>query len=526
MAVLWTSLAAIGLAANEPATARLLVNIVVDGLDGDYLDLLRYRFADGGFRLLEDRGASMVIDYGTPLDATAATSVISTGGAPSVSGIEGRTFYNSETLRREDVFADAQVLGNFTASGYSPKALRISTLSDEANIASGGTNNVYSIALTPGEAISMGGHGANAAIWLDTGNGNWASSTAYPELPAVIAKRNRALPLSSRLDTMVWTSMLPPEAYPALPNHLKRHTIHHVFPHDNLARFEMFAASPLFNREVSDIAGEILTKQKLGTHEGITDVLNISYRLQPYNYGKETDNRAELMDAYMRLDNDLATLFRDINRSVGLHNTVIMLAGTPPGDRRRRDDEQWKIPYGEFSTRRAASLLNVYFIALYGNGNYVSGISGNQVYLNTKFIEDNKLNLRQMRTEAASLLARMTGIDRAYTIDDIIEGRAGENAHAIRRNTVVSHAGDVVLVVAPGFELIDDFSNPVPGMARTGMIYTTAIPQAPAFIFAPAVPQQSIGTPVDARAIAPTVARLLHIRSPNGAGAAPLLLKK
>ena len=41
MVVLVASIAAMGLAAAEPERAKLLVGIVVDGLESDYLDLLR-----------------------------------------------------------------------------------------------------------------------------------------------------------------------------------------------------------------------------------------------------------------------------------------------------------------------------------------------------------------------------------------------------------------------------------------------------------------------------------------------------
>lgn len=526
MVALWASVAAMTLAAGEPISPRLFVNIVVDGLDADYIDMLRHKFADGGFKFFEDRGVSMTLDYGTELDATAATAMLTTGSAPSVNGIAAETVFDSNTMRWSDTFADSDVLGNFTDTGFSPKALRVSNLTDEICVASGGTNNSYTVALKPGIAITLAGHNASGVLWFDTKTGNWASSTAYDEIPVIVSKRNRTLPLASRLDTMSWGPMMPGEEFPVLPDHLKRFSFRYSFPRDNLDRWGMFTSSPLFNREVTSVAGELLVKQKLGNSNGATDVLNIAYSLKPFNYGKSTDKRLELMDAYMRLDRDLASLFKSINEHVGLHNTVIFLAGTPPSSRRRRDDEQWKIPYGEFSTRRAASLLNVYFIALYGNGEYISGFADGHVYLNHKLIEERKLDARRMRTEAASLLSRMTGVERALTIDDIIEGRTGENAEALRRNTLVSASGDVLVCVAPGFELIDDLNNTVPGMARTGMVQSAVLPLAPAFIYAPSVPQGTIDTPVDARAVAPSVARILRIRSPNAAGTAPLMLKK
>lgn len=520
------SMAAIGAGAATPQQARLLVGIMVDGLDPDYLDLLRDQFGSDGFRRLQEQGVSFTADYGTPIDATAATALVFSGASPSASGIDGDTRFDRRTLRVSPQYADATVLGNFTSTAYSPAALRVSNLSDEARIAAGGTNSVYAIAATPGVAISMAGHAATSALWLDQKTGNWASSTAYPEMPVVVATRNRAVPLASRLDTMSWAPALKPSDYPALPDHLTHYPFRHIFPRGDKNRLDMFAESPMYNREVTALATELIARQKLGQTEGVTDVVNIAYTLRPISFGKSADKRVETMDAYVRLDSNIAQLLRDIDRRIGLDKAVIMLASTPPRPQRRRDDEKWNLPYGEFSTRKAASLLNLYLIALHGNGAYISHFTDGNIYLNHKLLEEMKLDISAVRAEAAKLLASMTGVDRVHTLDDIIAGHAGEKAEALRRNTVGSSAGDLLIEVAPGFEIIDDYNELAPTAGHSGMVSCSAAATAPVFILAPDVAAQTIGTPVDARAIAPTVARILRIRSPNGAAAPALALTK
>ena len=44
------SLTSLGLGAAAPQSPRLLVGIMVEGLDGDCLELLREQFGNGGFR--------------------------------------------------------------------------------------------------------------------------------------------------------------------------------------------------------------------------------------------------------------------------------------------------------------------------------------------------------------------------------------------------------------------------------------------------------------------------------------------
>ena len=129
---------------------QLVVGIVVDGLEPDYIDLLRESFGKGGFNRLLERGVVIpALDYGTPLDATGATAVLMTGATADISGIDAATRFDREALRSVPLLHDASVMGNYTDETYSPGALAVSTLADEASIAGGGVTAVYALALIP-----------------------------------------------------------------------------------------------------------------------------------------------------------------------------------------------------------------------------------------------------------------------------------------------------------------------------------------------------------------------------------------
>ncbi len=520
------SVAAMGVSAQGGGMPqfRLMLGIVVEGLDEACIGQLRDHLGEGGFRMLAERGIYIqYADYGTPLDATAATATLVSGAHPALSGIDSELKFDRERMRYAHVFADTESMGNFTREAYSPRALRVSTISDEVRIAGGGLNNVYAVAPTPGQAIALAGHSGNVALWIDRATGNWASSTYYREMPVCIATRNRANPLSLRMDTMSWAPSAGADVFGMLPEHLTRYPFRYVFPRSNPKRIEMFMASPLMNNEVTVAASELLTAAHLGTRDEGMDVLQLGYSLVPYPYGRTADKRLEQLDACLRLDRNLEQLFSAVNRTVGLEHTLIYLAGTPARPYSPRDDEKWGIPYGEFSTRRAASLLNIYLIALHGNGDYVSAFRNGRLYLNQRIIKEKGLDAASIRQEAASFLARMSGIDRVYTTEAIISGSAGENADAMRRNTSVASACDITVLIAPGFELIDDFDGQ-PTVDPEGPHYVrrAVAATAPVFILAPGLLAQRITIPVDARSIAPTVTRLLRIRSPNGAVLPPL----
>lgn len=515
-----------GVSAQSPQPQfRLLLGIVVEGLDEGCLEQLRDKLGTGGFRLLADSGVYVpVVDYGTPLDATAATATVVTGAHPAISGVDGAWRYDREALRYSHIYSDPSVNGVHTRDGYSPVRLRVSTISDEARIAGAGINAVYALAPTQGQAIALGGHAANAALWLDPATGNWASSTYYRDVPALISTRNRVAPLWHRMDTMSWAPCGGPEVFSMLPEHLVRYPFRYVFPQSNSGRMDMFMASPLVNREVTTLAGELLTNVRIGRSEQGVDVLNIGYTLNTYPYGRNADKRLEQLDAVLRLDRNLEQLFSDVDRTVGLGNTLIYLAGTPARPYSPRDDERWNIPFGEFSSRRAASLLNMYLIALHGNGDYVGAFRGGKLYLNSQTLKGKNLSAAAIRAEAAAFLNRMSGVDRAYTSDAIAAALVGDNAEAIRRNTSLEQAPDVAVEVAPGYELIDDYEGAVAPTDAPHYVRRAVASTAPVFLLAPTLAPTVVNAAVDARAIAPTVCRILRIRSPNGATVAPLRL--
>lgn len=514
-----SALTAVGQAKRvETATHRsrptLVVGIVVEGLSMDYLELLKPELCEGGFRRLMDSGVTITdLDYGTGLDGAASTAVVFTGTSPAVNGIPAGAVYDPATRRVVSVLNDASTIGNFTDETLSPKALAASTIADELRIDAGGLGYVYSIAPNAPEAIIMGGHAGNSAFWINDVTGKWATTTYYKDLPTPVQAANRARPADAMLDTLQWTPLIPVERLPDLPGYKKMYPFHHTFPRQDTHRVEAYKNSPAVNTDITRMASEYVSGMSLGKREYI-DMLNVGYSLQPYIHGRDADNRPEIMDAYLRLDRNLAQLFATIDgKGPGMNHTLVFLAGTPLTNRSRRDDEKWGTPFGEFSSRKAVSLLNMYLMALYGNGEWVNGYHNGQLFLNHDLIKERNKDIRELRDESARFLTRMSGVVNAWTIDDVIDRRATERPEAIRRNTLVPVAGDVFVSIAPGWHETDDDSD----LDRPQTTLRAATTVAPAFILAPGEAPRTITGPVDARVLAPTVAGLLRIRPPNGA---------
>jgi hypothetical protein len=489
---------------------QLFLSIMVDGLRSDYLELLSEYFGSDGFnRLMRDGVILDQVEYGPLVDAAGATAMVYTGAAPDVNGIATASVYSTERHLTLPALLDPSKIGNYTSETLSPAALLASTISDEVRIDGGGASYVHSIAPDAARAIIMAGHAGNSAFWINDADGRWATTTHYRDVPQTITTRNFSNPLSHRIDTITWAPLLAADKYPALPEHKRHYGFLHTFTGASADKYRRFKLSAPVNEEVTSVATDYIRSMRLGGRDAM-DMLSVAYTVAPYPGSTDTNARLETMDAYLRLDRQLARLLKEVDAQAGTGNAVILLTGTPSPAPTDPDDPKWGLPTGEFSARKAMSLLNMYLIACHGNGEWVTDFSDGRLYLNNKLIADKHLSAEDVRSDAAKFLMKMSGVAAAHTIDDILEHRTDES---LKRNTVVSQAADIYITIQPGWVMVDDTKSPT---VRTTVRY--AATDSPAIVFAPGrLLAARIATPVDARQIAPTVARILRIRSPNGA---------
>lgn len=503
----------------DPTRPRLVVGIVVDQLRTDYIEYLQTYFGDKGFKRLMRNGTYFRdVDFKAQgLDAASSTAMLYTGAYPAKTGIPSATVYDPNLKKTIAALADASALGNFTDDSYSPASLRLSTLSDEIAVEGAGLSTIYAFASDPQQALVMAGHAGTAGCWINDNTGNWATTTYYKELPRPLSTRNYNTPLSSRIDTMQWVPSRSIGSFPGLPAHKRLYPFKHNFPRRDRDVYRMFETSALGNAEITDVAIECLRDMKIGSNGDSMDMLNVAYSAAPYAYVKDGDPRAETQDIYFRLDAQIGRLFDAIDKYVGLDNTLVWLSSTGYFDDTAEIDPKYRIPGGEFSTKRAKSLLNSYFSASYGNGDYVDAFYDGHVYLNHKEIERKGLSVEKLAQEARAFLCKMSGVADSYTLDDILSPETPEQ-EIIRLSVDPKLGGDVIVKYHPGWTVSEDIDFPaVKKQIREGSVLT------PAFIMSRMVNAETITTPVDATTLAPTVSGILRIRSPNGASGKPLL---
>ena len=501
---------------------QLVVEIMIDQLRSDYIELMQNHFGESGFKRFTTKGVCFEdVNFNIDkVDMVSSTAMLMTGAYPRINGITSNQIYDVKKRVYRNILADPGKMGNFTNEKLSPLALKVSTVSDELKIVGGGLGYVYSIAPDAQQAIILAGHAGNGAFWINDLNGKWATSTYYTDVPQVITARNYKTPLSSRIDTMIWSPMMELSKYPGVPAHKKYYPFKYIFPASRKDRYATYKKSALVNEEVTSVAIDFLKSLNMG-NRGETDMLNLAYSLSPYENGGGMSS-VELQDKYIRLDRQLGRLLNAIDSSVGLQNALIVMASTGYYEDNDTVESKYNIPSGEFNPTKAKSLLNLYLMAVYGNAQWVDDYRDECFYLNSKLIKEKNLDVKEVRKNASDFLRRMSGIAETFTVDEILDNPRGETALRIRNGMIAEHTGDILVKLMPGWNVIENVDNDYvqkKKQIRTNMVST------PIYILHPSLKSQKIVTPIDATLLAPTVSRLLRIRSPNASTKKPYIFE-
>lgn len=511
-----------GLILEAESRPKLVVGIVVDQLRTDYLETLKDMMGQGGFKRLMDNGVYFKdIDFGVKGgDAASASAIIQTGEYPRYTGITGAMVFDPATKTLKPIFTDETYIGNFTSETFSPNALRVTTITDEMEIENRGKSNIHSIAPDASQAIVLAGHSGNSAFWINDETGNWSSTTFYPSLPSILQNKNYSEPLVARLDTIRWSPSRVGEAYPFVSTDGIRDGFKYSFSRSDRDVFKLYKNSPFVNTDITEAATRYLSELGLGKAGETTDFLNLGYTLAPFPLTKNGDYRYELEDAYLRLDKDLENLFNALDKQVGKDNVLIYLVSTGYFAEPSVDNSIYRLPGGTFSVKRALSLLNAYLAAKYGNGAYIDHYADGHIFLSGNILEEKNLERSKVAEEARDFLVRMSGVSDAYTLSDLVSPAISQ-LEAQRLSIDPKSSGDIILDFNPGWTVVDDSRFPNLTQINKSNAY-----QTPGFIMGAGIQPEVLEHPVEATTIAPTVAGILKIRSPNSASSKPLLLNR
>ena len=301
---------------------------------------------------------------------------------------------------------------------------------------------IYAVGIRPETTILLAGHAANACCWIDKESLQWVTTAAYSEgLPGAAYEQNK----NSRVQTLAahqWTPRM------EMPTYM-RPTPQEKKKGFSYAVSNVLKRSPEANTLVIELALALQKAEKMGTDE-TPDLLLLQLNTLSPNAQSDRIESAEHEDMYLRLNQDLGYLMEQLDRRIGKANYQILVVGRPILGTSAQTLSDIQMPVQPFNVDRAAALTSTYLMALYGHERWVDGGYGQSIFLNRTLIEQKRLSLETLQRQVANFLMDFEGVQVAMPAYEMI------HYPLIGRTLSKRHTGDVVFVLQPGWQLMQD----------------------------------------------------------------------
>ena len=514
---------------NNNARPKLVVGVVVDQMRWDYLYKYYDRYGNNGFKRLLNEGftaENTQIPY-IPTYTAIGHTCIYTGSVPAIHGIAGNNFYIRSLQTRMYCTQDDNAYGvgidpDHKDGKMSPRNNLATTITDELKIATDFKSKVYGVSIKDRGGILPAGHFADAAYWMS--GGNWITSTFYMnELPQYIADFNKADHTGKYLNQgwspmynlKTYTSYVPDdnpyegryfdEGSITFPINLKEAA-------DKKGR-DVIKSTPFGNTLTLDLSKLIIDKEKLGYNpNNVPDFIAISLSSTDYIGHQFAINSAKIEDTYIRLDADLADFFSYLDKMIGKGNYTLFLTA----DHGAAHNPQFIVDQrgnGGFNDKNEMqNELNKLLETAFGVENIIYTVFNNQVHLDHKRIENNKLDADRIKSLIISHLKKREGVAFVADMERISEATMPEWLKTVTVNGYnYKRSGDIQIIYEP--QWYDKYKLPTGTTHGAWNPYDSHIPLV---FMGWGIKQGNTNAPTYMTDIAPTLAALLHIQAPNG----------
>ena len=529
----WTG---VGTAQGKP---RLVLQITVDQMRGDFPMRYKDRLGEGGFRYLMEKGTHYLnaryqhADTETPIGHAA----LFTGTYPAYNGIvagnwfdpeKGRVIYNCEDDRYPMIGKEQE-----EGKGRAPTNLLSSTIGDELVISNNGQSRVFSVSIKDRGAILPGGH-TGKAFWYSTSDGSFVTSNYYyREYPAWVKQWN-AKKYADRYKDTSWELLSDVSTYvfgkdDDRPFEVDMFGLGTTFPHPVRGDSEYFYASllatPFGDELTADFAKTLIKEEKLGQGKQ-TDFMAISFSVTDYIGHLFGPSSLEAEDNILRLDRLLADLFRFIDEQVGLDQTLIIVSSDHGMCEAPEHLQNLGFEVGRLTSRTIVkgTITDALKDRLGVPEDVIRLFEYPYVYLNEEEIGKTKYSVAEIEAAVAEDIVKITGIRDAVTRTDLLKGTFAPTLvnMMILHNFHPKRSGNVHVIADQFwyFYYEMDTTTDIAAIHCSPWTYDTYVPL---FFAGHGVPAQRIARPVTPYDIAATIATVLEIKPPSGSIGTPLI---
>ncbi|GAF04688.1 alkaline phosphatase family protein [Saccharicrinis fermentans] len=497
---------------------RLVIFLNIDELRTEHLISLRDKFSHYGFNQLVNKGTFYHKgNYNTNSSFHGIKRAnMHTGSYPNTHGIIGDSWYSTRTDTEEKssrfITADEAVRPD---SGHIQFAtLHSTTITDELNLYYKGQSKVASISLSPLNMAYQGFSDKKLTFWFNRTTGKMTSADTI-ERPWV--EKFNSMKFADTYTQRQWGPLRDLKKYQEYISKETENPRHFMYEMKTKANkglpYQKIIGSPYGNVLIRDFMASLIINEQMGK-DAYPDILSINLSCKPFTQGPHEIFDAEIEDLLLRMDLQIESIIQLIKDNVGLERTLLVLSATPTTGWLPQTLKINKLNTGVFNGKKTAALLNLYLMAIYGQGKWVKGYHDKQFYFNHPLLEKESIDLNEIQKKSAKFLLEVSGISKTITAQHL---RVNEYTtgiyHQLQQNYFYGRSGDLFISLKPGW--IEEING-----GQTIKYEHNCY--APLIFFGWNTKTEQIFESVNMIDVAPTISTLLQITEPNGCIGEPL----
>jgi arylsulfatase A-like enzyme len=283
--------------------------------------------------------------------------------------------------------------------------------------------------------------------------------------------------------------------------------------------------SPFVDTLTLEFASELIRQEQLGADD-IPDFLAVSFSATDTIGHTFAPSSLESEDNMLRLDATLAALFSFVDKSVGLENTLIVLAGDHGAPEVPEFLEQLRVNTGRIEQTLIRDTGAAALKARYGRDDLILQYEHPYFYLNYDAIAGAKLNEVEVERVVAKAVLGIEGIAMAIPLNDLAMGHEevdAEMTERVARSQYAGRSGDVYVVQQTQWQV-----QATPPSGERFSIIDHGTPWAhdayvPVVFAGANVPAARIVRQVYTVDVAPTLSAYVGTNTPSGSVGTPLV---
>ncbi len=502
---------------------RLVLILLIDNLNNEQLEIVRSRIGRGGINRIYNHGTQLreaFYDAGGNYAGKNLASLF-TGAPASTHGIVSETWVDHFTNKKvHAIYGDSYTKRGTIDTLAQPHngLLLCSTIGNEIRKIYNREAKIMSVGFDPDKLMwASGTNVAEPTAWFDTRTGLMVSYNMPNDSSTWIAEFN-SKHMADNFVTKYWApkeDIVSYHEWKYFNQGAGQRTFYYPLQASaGLPRYARVPGSPQGNSLMRDFAVWALLNTDMGKDD-IPDVLTVQFSAIPSCADKRQPLDAETEDLLLRLDEDIESLLKIIDQNIGMDNTlVVFTAAQGAYDVSETDSEQWR-SRGAVSLYRTTTLLNLYLMAVYGQGQWVKNYSGSSIYLNHELADERKVGWDSLIARSCDFLMQVQGIAEAFDARKLKTIYADTPVmQMLRRNYHPKRSGDVLLTLEPGWaHELDD------GQQLTQLWGHEFVPLA---FYGWKVPRQTIYERHNMIDVAPTICSFIRVAQPNGCSGVPI----